>query len=352
MYINGCGAISPQNTCGDIFPFPVSNSRTTALACREPDYKLVIPPKVSRRMSRVVKMGVTAALTALKEAELETVDAVLAGTGMGCMAETEKFLCAITEDNENYLNPAPFIHSTHNTISSQIALLLKCTGYNQTFVHGPASFESALIDGMMLAEEGIHENLLIGGIDEMTPNLNRILKRFGLWKRQPIPNLDLMESQNKGTLAGEGASFFLLQQQPNTTTYARLADVAISPQLRHQSDEIAYINDFLEKSKLSPDHLDLCLLGKNGDSRIDSSYKALENRIQQTCPTSAYKHLCGEYATASAFAMWLACHCLKSQQVPDYLAHHDPVGDHINSVLIINRFINNRISLILLCAHQ
>ena len=31
----------------------------------------------------------------------------------------------------------------------------------------------------------------------------------------------------------------------------------------------------------------------------------------------AYKHLCGEYMTSSAFAFWLASKILKSQQIPD-----------------------------------
>ncbi len=149
MYINGTGAISPQTTHTEDFPFSVTEHEQVVLSCQEPDYKELIPPRTSRRMSRVIKMGVASALMALKDAGMEVPDAIVTGSGFGCMTDTEKFLESISENEEKFLNPSPFIHSTHNTISSQIALMLKCTGYNQTFVHGSFSFESALLDGMM-----------------------------------------------------------------------------------------------------------------------------------------------------------------------------------------------------------
>lgn len=348
MYVNGCGAISPQDTFGNSFPFAVSESRTTALACMEPTYKSYIPPMAARRMSRVVKMGVTAASIALKDAGFETVDAIIAGTGMGCMAETERFLGAIIDNGENYLNPAPFIHSTHNTISSQVALFLKCTGYNQTFVHGPASFESALLDGMMLSAEGRHDKFLIGGIDEMTPNLHQILKRFGLWKKQPVSNLNLIDSGTRGTIAGEGASFFLLGKGSTQTTYARLTGIDISPELANTNEARDYINRFLDSAGITITNLDLCMLGKNGDNQNDGLYRSLEESVFQSCPKAAYKHLCGEYATAGAFAMWLACHCIRTQTLPDFLSRNEPGADGINSVLVLNQVRKNRISLVLL----
>ena len=100
-------------------------------------------------MSRIVKMGVFAALSCLRNAEVEIPDAIIAGTGLGCLEDTEKFLGSMYTSEEKLLNPTPFIQSTHNTVAGAIALAIKCHGYNATYTHRGFSFESALIDALM-----------------------------------------------------------------------------------------------------------------------------------------------------------------------------------------------------------
>ena len=127
-YINGVGAISPQKTWGDegvLLSAPVDYPNNY-LSCIEPDYTQYIDPKYLRRMSRILKMGVTASIMALKEAEIAIPDGIITGTGYGCLEDTGIFLRKMVEQNEQALNPTPFIQSTHNTIGSQIALLLTC----------------------------------------------------------------------------------------------------------------------------------------------------------------------------------------------------------------------------------
>ena len=51
-------------------------------------------------------------------------DAIITGTGLGCLEDTEKFLTAMVTNKEEFLTPTSFIQSTHNTVSAQIALLL------------------------------------------------------------------------------------------------------------------------------------------------------------------------------------------------------------------------------------
>lgn len=348
MYISGTGAISPQKTFSRVFPFQIEANETLALACQEPEYKEYISPRISRRMSRVVKMGTTASLIALKEAGLENVDAVITGTGLGCMTDTEVFLGAITENEESFLNPAPFIHSTHNTISSQIALLLKCTGYNQTFVHGATSFEAALLDSFLMGQESSCHSILVGGVDEMTPNLFAILKRLGRWKRKAIANHNLISAPSKGTIAGEGSAYFVLTSKPQKQAYAKVAAIEISPVSEDESTLKQYIENILAQHNLSTDSIDLCLLGKNGDIQHDHQYKFLEEKVFNQCTIAAFKHLCGEYPTASSFAFWLAANIIKHKQVPDFVIIKQREIRELNSVLIVNRFHDNRISLVLL----
>ena len=65
---------------------------------------------------------------------------------------------------------------------------------------------------MFADKENEAENVLVGAIDELTDSSFSILQRFGLYKREPVSNLDLYKDKSKGTIAGEGASFFYYPQ--------------------------------------------------------------------------------------------------------------------------------------------
>src|SRR5664279_1036825 len=191
-YIDGRSAISPQNTFSGENSFENVREYENAhfMKCIEPQYNAFIDPMASRRMSRIMKMGMASALKCLDEAGIRIPDAVITGTGLGCIEDTEKFLGALLTNEEKLLNPTPFIQSTHNTIAASIAILLKCYGYNNTFSHRGFSFESALLDGLMLLDEGSVSNVLVGGVDELTANFFTITNRLGFWKKEPVCNLN------------------------------------------------------------------------------------------------------------------------------------------------------------------
>ena len=89
------------------------------------DIKELIPEmNLRRRMSRVVKSGVAAGIESLLEfGDRAAVEAVVTATGLGCIADSEKFLDSLIANEERMLNPTPFIQSTFNTVGAQIALL-------------------------------------------------------------------------------------------------------------------------------------------------------------------------------------------------------------------------------------
>jgi 3-oxoacyl-[acyl-carrier-protein] synthase II len=148
-------------------------------------------------MSRVIKMGVTTALGCLQEAGEKDPGAIITGTAYGCLEDTETFLTQAIERNEEMPPPTPFIQSTHNTVGAQIALLLKCNQYNNTFAQGGASFENALLDAMLLLKEEEAKTVLAGSVDELTNTSYNLLKRFGLYKSNEIFNLSLYDRSIK-----------------------------------------------------------------------------------------------------------------------------------------------------------
>jgi 3-oxoacyl-(acyl-carrier-protein) synthase len=336
MYIRATGNISPQKSFGHppLLAAPVANSGNR-LACIEPDYKEFIDVKLIRRMSRIIRMGVAAAIECLKEANLSVPDAIITGTAYGCLEDTGSFLGKMVENNEELLTPTAFIQSTHNTIGAQIGLILQCNRYNNAFVHRGFSFESALLDGMMLLKEGEASNVLVGAIDEITHISHTILSRMGLYRH--------------GTVAGEGASFFLLANDPSSTDYAKLDGLKTFYKPNDQKEIENSILSFLKDHSVELTDIDLVITGRNGDAGSDKIFDELDKTIFYNCDTAGYKDLCGEYPTAAAFALWLAANIIKTGTIPVAL-QKESSGKKIRKILIYNYYLNIHHSLLLVSA--
>lgn len=353
MYIRATGNISPQKTFGHpAFPAEPVEYVSNRLTCIEPDYKEFIDVKQIRRMSRIIRMGVAAALECLQEAGVKEPDAIVTGTAYGCLEDTGLFLTRMVEFNEELLTPTAFIQSTHNTIGAQIGLMLQCNNYNNAFVHRGFSFESALLDGMMLLKENEVSNVLVGAIDEITNISFTILNRMGLYKQGEVLNLQMIEKEksSKGTIAGEGAAFFLLSDDKSARDYAKLDGLKTIYKPGGQKEIEENILSFLTDHSIKIDDIDLVIIGKNGDASSDKIYNQLAATVFRNINTIPYKHLCGEYPTSSAFALWMAANILKTGTVPEVLNHGNTAEKKIGRVLIYNHYMGLHHSLFLLSA--
>lgn len=350
MYIRATGNISPQKTFGHQPLVDIVAYNSNRLACIEPDYKEFIDPKLIRRMSRIIRMGVAAAMECLKEADVKMPDAIVTGTAYGCLEDTYSFLSKMVEYNEELLTPTAFIQSTHNTIGAQIGLMLGCNNYNNAFVHRGFSFESALLDGMLLLKEKDASTVLVGAIDEIIDTSHAVLSRLGLYRRGSVSNLQLFQTKGKGTIAGEGASFFMLADKPSATDYAKLEGVHTFYKPAAIDEIEKQVTTFLQKNSISITDIDLIITGQNGDVQSDRVYDQLQQSGFKNSYTIGYKHLCGEYPTASAFALWLAANIVRQQQAPALLQQNAAVNKPVKQVLVYNHYLNLHHSLFLLSA--
>ena len=146
----------------------------------DPSFKDYVSPIEARRMGKILKRAVATSKDALKAASLESVDAIITGTGYGCIENTEFFLDALSNEGEQLLKPTYFMQSTHNTISSLVAIQTKNHGYNVTYAHKGISFDSALQDAWWQFQLGKIDSALVGGHDEMTETFYHILKKGGV----------------------------------------------------------------------------------------------------------------------------------------------------------------------------
>jgi 3-oxoacyl-[acyl-carrier-protein] synthase II len=350
-YIRSTGNISPQKTFGSAtFLEELVVYEGNRLRSIEPDYKEFIDAKLIRRMSRIIKMGVAAAIACLKEANIEIPDAIITGTAYGCLEDTGIFLTKMVEQKEELLTPTAFIQSTHNTVGAQIALMLHCHNYNNSFVHRAFSFESALLDAIMLLNENEASNVLAGAVDEITDISQKISTRFGLYKREHISNRDLLSSNSKGTIAGEGAAFFLLSNQSSQNDYAQLDAIKTFYKPTGMNDVESEVKVFLDEQSTSITNIDLIITGKNGDANEDAVYNYLEQTIFNNKTVVHYKHLCGEYPTATAFALWLAANILKKNSIPLVIEKQGIKNNDYKKILIYNHYQNTHHSLLLISA--
>ncbi|HRN55323.1 MAG TPA: beta-ketoacyl synthase N-terminal-like domain-containing protein [Agriterribacter sp.] len=348
MYIQATAGISPQRSFEQLLSGPAVHTGNR-LRCMEPDYARIIDPKMIRRMSRIIKMGVAAAIDCLQASSTKMPGAVITGTAYGCLADTEAFLTKMIENGEELLTPTPFIQSTHNTVGAQIALLLKCHNYNNTFVHRGFSFESALLDAITLLREQHAPTVLVGGVDELTDTSFRLLSRFGLYKKNITDNTSLYDGNTKGTIAGEGAAFFLLAAQPSGNDYAQLNGLCTFYKPGSAAGIEKNIHDFLSAHGTRVEDVDLVITGHNGNMQDDAVYEALMTTTFNGRPAARFRHLCGEYPTAAAFALWLAAHMVKTGLVPSCVSV-SPVTVRPRRILIYNHYQNIHHALYLLSA--
>ena len=328
IYINGSSSVSPYQVS---VPSKTLTEHDTLsgdrLRCIEPDYDTILEPSQIRRMSRILKMGMATSARAIKQAENPKIDAIITGTGYGCLEDTARFLLKMVDPDDRGMNPTSFIQATYNTVSSLIALGLKNNSYNNTFVHSGFSFESALDDAIMLLKTGEAENVLAGGIDELTTEVYDLLKRLQV-ARIRTTKKELSLRPSKTYRFGEGSSFFILSDKPFAINPVEITNFSIL----YKPDREQMISDF--EKYVSNDITELFLLGKNNEETNDESYNWItELTGKKKCFN--YKNLCGDYPTASSFGLWLATCILSGSGNPTI-----PVGK-IDSILIYNCFEKN-----------
>lgn len=347
VYINSAACISVQDTLNENILQNLNPQNTVKIIkAIEPNYKEFIPPAMIRRMSKTVKMSSVASNFALKEAGIEKPDAIIVGTGMGCSQDSEKFLKNVIDNHEEFLTPTFFIQSTHNTVAGQIALGLQCHAYNFTYVNTSSSLEFSFLDAQLQINDGEAENILVGSTDEQTDRTMELYCLNNTIKKETDLPADHLNSKTNGVIWGEGASFFVVGKDKTESSYAKLTDIKISNRLELNETQ-EFIQEFLLKNNLSVNHIDAVILGFSSDADSDAYYTKAMNLF----PNSAllyYKHLSGEFNTASGFSTFIACHILKEQQIPKVMMINSIQKEEVKNVLLYNHLAGDDHSLVLL----
>lgn len=350
LFVHAATAISPQHSFGNDDSFnPLIEVENGKLFAQPADYARYISPVAIRRMSRIMKMTISAAMECLAQAGVKTPDAIITGTGSGGITDMEQVVKDLRRFDEESLNPTGFIQSTYNSPNGWIAMQSACTGYNQTYVHRGRSFELALQDAQMTCLESGHScNILTGCYEELTDEYFLIRGKRGYWKKELQSSLQLLHSTSSGSIAGEGASFFLL----NGLEENALATIE-AIEIIQDAEPKTILNTalrMLESAGMSFNDLPLLLLGLNGDSRQDKLFEKLLAFFPKALPAIAFKPLCGEYDTASGFGLWLGIRLLNGMLIPLelMLPGHAALSSTPSGILMVNHFMRGGASVLLI----
>ena len=336
MYIHQTTCISPQQTFSDINLEKLNVSVNNVLNVIEPKYE-DIPLNILRRMGKAVRMGIGAALPICKT---NKIDGIIIGTANGGMEDCIKFLNQIKTFDEGKLTPTNFVQGTPNAIASQLGLLTKNNGYNITHVHRGLAFENALIDAQMYLSENPNNNILVGGIDEISTYNYNIEKLGGWYKNEIIKNSELYNNNTKGTIAGESVSMFLL----NNNEENAIAKIELIKTINTNNEiEVAAQLKLILKNK----NIDVLITGENSDNRLQKYFEVCENIVNANTLIVRYKHFCGEFPTASAISLWLACEFIKNQNTPAHFIKRKSTITSYNNILIYNNYKGEQHSFIL-----
>lgn len=345
MYIKEICVISPQLTYTGEFEsgdFRVHDNGI--LYAIEPSYLDFIPASLLRRMGKAVRMGIGAGLPLIQKHP--DIEGIIIGTANGGLEDCIRFLNQIVDYEEGVLTPTNFVQSTPNAVAGQLALMGAKTGYNSTHTNGSLAFDNAMLDAkLVLDASGKPMELLIGAVEEISDynyNIDTLNKHY---KEECIANTELVQSVTNGSLCGEGATMFVVSNQPENTLAEVVGQFQICfPEKEELPDLVA---QFLAEKHILPGEIDVLLFGNSGDGRTDSWYNDLQKQLFPDKKITTFKQFSGDYRTASAFGCYLAVKLLhgnnsvfglKNEKKPEHvLVYNQFAGERHGFVLMKGR---------------
>lgn len=318
---------------------PIDIPENSSFRAKEPAYSF-IPAGSLRRMGKLVRMGLGASMPLIKD---EAIDAIIMATSNAGKEDCVQFLEQILEYDEGMLTPLHFVQSTPNALAGQIGMLSSNHCYNMTHVHLGLSFENALLDAMLFNMENHHLRILLGAADDMS-FYHEIYERKAGWVKDGGTNKNFMNSKTPGSVLGEAACMFILDS---------VKEGSISGISAIESWHGTDLREFKERvSRFRKEHLNdevpyVLFSGENGDSSIQHWFLEVESELDEQTAVYQFKRYCGEFSTATAFALWLSGECFNQKQFPNHiLKQGNPIGLP-KRILIYNNYKGFAHSLIL-----
>ena len=139
----------------------------------DPPFRDYISPLESRRLDKLLKRTIACSLQTLRQCPEVVPDAIITATVWGSAISAITFFHDMLRQGEAFLKPTLFMQSTHNTMSSLIAIQTHNHGYNSTHSQLADSLNHAFLDAWLQIQSGRIRSALVGIHDSIPAFDNR-----------------------------------------------------------------------------------------------------------------------------------------------------------------------------------
>lgn len=285
----GVSALRSALRCGHVKPgvLPVRDHSIPAYLADLTPLVEFVPRRNLRRVDRFSQLALLGASLALQDAGRSVADCgrlgLIVASGYGPMRTTFAFLDSYLDGGAACSSPTHFSNSVHNAAAANIAMLLGIDGPNLTISQFEMSVHAAMMTACHWLQQGLVDNVLVGGVDECCEVLGYCWERFfGI----PTGPLEPMAFDKQTAIPGEGAGFVLLDRE-SSEQYGYLAGVWTGkgrPPLQEMPGR-------------------LILLGADGNLECGRHYLEWFDRSPSA---NAYAHLYGSLPIAPLFDLAVA----------------------------------------------
>lgn len=362
-------------------------------AVRDLDARRWILSRNLRRMNRLSRMAVVAAMRALQMAhgvQDETAHGaaqeakrselgigVVLGTGLGALEDTIEFVSQLVDSDPALANPGLFPTTVMNVAASQISIELGLQGFNTTVNHKEVSGELALLVAVQVLQLGRADGLLCGGVDELSHPVHHGYRRMGgLAAGRPAP----YGPSRNGVALGEGAAVLMLEREVQTrarggSILAHVLGVGSAAgerslvgwsapdtsaphagRGRTASDASLEAGEFsvrqaLEQAGLGPRDVDLVIAPGAGSPELDALDASVLARVfgAEGVPVTSPHGALGTWMASGALRLVLAVEVLRRGQVfPTAL---EGAVDPLLPLRLVTRGYEADVDVVLVCGH-
>jgi 3-oxoacyl-[acyl-carrier-protein] synthase II len=251
-----------------------------------------------RRLDHYIRMALLGSYLALEDAGMLDVKGrrmgIIVATGYGSTCNMMDIQQVLANDAPA-LSPTRFSNSVHNAAATHISILLDEMSPSLSVNDYDMSIPSAFLSACQWLREKRVESVLIGGVDEYCRSLGyNWYRRY----RPGNPGKNDLEDVTPGhAVIGEGACFFVLTRQEETSPYGSIEAVRIG---NYRSDGMDAAEDAVY------------FLSVDAYSEYDDPYAVF---LSGDTPAASYNHLYGVLPIGLGFDIAIAALSHKTGKV-------------------------------------
>ncbi len=310
-----------------------------------------IPPREARKMDPISCYSVAAGQQALQQAGLDEAQrkacGLLVGTGFSGLKSVVEHQRKFLRDGIEVLSPFHFPNTVYNASAGIAAIKLGVAGHNSTVTGVDVSGEQAIQYANMMLNQGMVEQVLVIGVDELSDALIKGFDNMQMLSQDTASAAVPYAQSSTGFNLSEGSAALLLETQ--SSALARGADILATIEgiglcssaedsfSYEQSDHYAKqaITQALNSANQAMEDINWVSSSANGNKRLDKADAKLWPQLLQQTSTkiAALKQFTGEFAGSGVLRLALAIASSKQGHIPamrDDIDYHEEIKSYLN----------------------